>query len=215
MLLRLSIFLFTLSISILILHYWRGEFWGWSSNSKRLALLTSVAFALIFFTILGLALFENDSKKQSEYLDLALGMTKAEVIYIKGTPTNVSNIAIGDGDKKVVKTESIEGGLRIEDFNYWKYNGDKEQHIDVVFDKDGREVIGIGCYSRSRRSCPSILSISTGSSEEDVLRRLGEPDTEDITNGVKTMSYKDSNVLVNLKQEKVYFIGIRSNSKRQ
>jgi len=211
MLLRLSIILFTLAISILILHCWRGELWGWKSSSKRLALWTSVVCALLILTILGLVLFEDQSNKQSEYLDLALGMTKAEVVYIKGTPTNVAVADREDGREKMIKTENIEEGLKIEDFNYWSYSGDKEQHIDIDFDKAGSGVIGIGCYSRSRQGCPSILGISTGNSEEDVLRRFGEPDTEEITNGVKTMYYEDSNILVNLKQEKVHFIGVRYN----
>lgn len=212
MLLRLAIFLSTVSISFLILHYWRGERWGWRDRSKRLALWSSVACSLLFFTILALTLFEDRSKKQTEYLDLALGMTKAEVLYVKGTPTNVSIGDTDDSGKKMIKTENIDAAFKIEDFYYWSYSGDKEQRIDVAFDKGGSGVIGIGCYSRSRRSCQPILSLSTGNSEEDVLRRLGKPDTEDITNGVKTMSYKDANILVSLQQEKVYFIGIRSNS---
>lgn len=215
MLIRLVIFLATVAISILILHYWRGEQWGSRNNSKKLVIWTSVVGALLIFTIVGLALFENLPKKQSEYHELALGMTKAQVVYIKGTPTNVSLGDIKDGGKTLIKTENIEQDLKIEDFNYWNYSGNKGQHIDIDFDKDGSGVIGIGCYSLSSRSCPSILGISTGNAERDVLRNLGKPDTEEITNGVKTMSYKDLNVIVTLKQKKVYFIGIRSNNNLQ
>ena len=69
--------------------------------------------ALLILTILGLVLFEDQSNKQSEYLDLALGMTKAEVVYIKGTPTNVAVADREYGREKMIKTENIEEGLKL------------------------------------------------------------------------------------------------------
>jgi outer membrane protein assembly factor BamE (lipoprotein component of BamABCDE complex) len=216
MFLRFSIFPLIVVISILVIYYWKGARWGWrNSDSDKLALRTSIICALLFFTVVGLALVENRETKQSKYHDLALGMTKAQVVYIKGPPTSVAAGDLKDALETLVKVENIDAGLEIEDFNYWNYRGDKEQSLDVEFDKAGNGVVGIGCYSPLKRSCPSIRGISTGNVEEDVLRRLGEPDTEEITNGIKTISYKDLNIVIKLKQKNVYFVGIRSNSNRQ
>src|SRR5690606_23261589 len=110
----------------------------------------------------------------------ALGMTVADVKYIKGNPTYVLGNAIPSkndkfaGFRDIIYLKDLEEGKNITDYDSWtytyydpyildrskgepweRYQEAETHHIDIEFNKDKR-VASISCVSRKKWKCPNL-----------------------------------------------------------
>ncbi len=155
----------------------------------------------------------NKPRLITEYADLKLGASQEHVKYVLGDPPEFlvsenkePETLKGTGFRQVYKNDKIEGHL-ISQSDVWFY--DYQNHlISVSFDKPGGIIAEIACITSANFSCPEIFGIRDGSGEEDVLKSLGEPDSEVTKDSVKVMRYNRYNVTLHLKKKKVYYLTV-------
>jgi hypothetical protein len=95
-------------------------------------------------------------------------------------------------------------GKTVNDYPLWSYEGGDNHYLHVAFG-NGKTVVSIACYSLDRiYRCPTIGGISDGTSEAELLRKLGAPSRSQIVDQTKTVTYDDVGVEFKLEQEKVY-----------
>ncbi len=153
-------------------------------------------------------LYVNHITPQIFYYDIKLGMSKAEVLYIKGIPNSVLDEAKDKklkGFKLIIPTKEIEKNKTFRDFNYWEYelSSYRSEDITISFDQSTGKVIKISCYSNGY-SCTSILGIYTGTLEEKIIDKLGKPENSELTGINKKLSYPSINLFFYLEKQKVY-----------
>ena len=139
---------------------WR-EYWRGSQFGRHLfAGMTLVAAAYA-----GAILWETRVASRI-YPPVKVGMTESEVRYLLGAPG------------------TVEGGGRI-----YRYS-DKARELAARF-SSARTLDSISCAAgtASPPTCPKILGIGIGTSEYDLLRRLGLPSREVFSGNEKTMFY--------------------------
>ena len=143
---------------------------------------------------------------QSEYEDVAIGMDRNEVSYIKGTPFSghyptQQQKLIDQGKSKwdafvatFIKTKELPKGLSINDAAYWTYEL-YDATLSIHFDGNDR-VERVVCYSEKqyRFGCDSVSNIHIGSGEDEVRKVFGTPDSETIKYGRKTLRFDKYNV---------------------
>lgn len=89
--------------------------------------------------------------------------------------------------------------------------------IDVDFSPDSQRVVRISCFAgtstTNASSCPVLVGVSAGATEEEVVKRLGTPSKAEISQGfetVKTLYYSQWNVAFMLEKRRVYGLQIDS-----
>jgi hypothetical protein len=155
----------------------------------------------------------NKPRKQTEYAGLRLGMEMQEVEYIKGDPDTVLTPE-GESDFEwwtITNVKDLKKGEHLQDFPQWSYPIG-EQRIDVTFDPLKRSVYQIECYSKGYGLCPSIFDLSNGSSETEVIGRLGQPTSTRFMGTVKRLEYDDLGAWFFLEKQSVYMIAVRDPS---
>jgi hypothetical protein len=215
-----AILLSSFCFAVIYLYKITRNTWDWSKAGRRT--LKGFAFLILIGIIFGIgfaihAKIKNLPSKQTEYADLRLGMTMAEVKYIKGQPAFV--LADHDPNDKFPDQRVLEAqGLRVDDFRSWQYDISKngQARLDVDFDKSGT-VNKIGCYSNGLMTCPVLLGLYDRSTEDSMINRLGKPTEEHIdkSSGVKKVQYKDFNAWFYLNQKTIYMMGIITNPSPQ
>ena len=146
----------------------------------------------IALVIWGFNYYNNLPTKQTSYNGISLRMSKPEVRLAMGEPTNVGEIDSMLGEVvNIAKASKTPSGRSIVKYDYWSYEiNDNKATIGVTFDSDFKNVKEISCYS-AVDSCQPILGISTRTSEESIVDKLGKP-TKEITEGaIKSMLYSD------------------------
>jgi hypothetical protein len=176
-------------------------------------LLSLLPFAaVIAVTYLGHPLylhFRNRLLPQIRYSGLALGMTPAEVIRVKGYPVQVLEEA-GNGRRPAVRLADIPGGKTVNDYAEWEYPiGKGEPAILEVFYAGGTKLVTqISCYSRTGY-CPAVAGISTGASRDEVLEKLGEPSVAKTNNELQTLDYPNLHLSLLLEGRRVVMLSMR------
>lgn len=88
MTLGLGVLLSTIVVGLLLLYRWTRDRWNWRTAIKRLS-LGALGLLLIACGLFAYDKFQDRPVVQAKYHDIELGMTKEEVNYIKGSPTDV------------------------------------------------------------------------------------------------------------------------------
>jgi hypothetical protein len=130
------------------------------------------------------------------------------VNYVKGQPTNVleDDASSSQWGKRVIEVSKLDQGRTPSDFLEWSYKiTSDDSRIDVVFDAD-KKVKSIQCYSNGYLNCPSVFGLHDGSTEDDVIARLGKPTSEAVNGVAKRMVYDPYNVMFYLTKKQVYMI---------
>jgi len=211
-----GIFLSSALLGLVLLYGFTRDRWRWRKIIGR-TLLTSVLLiggVASAFTIAQYwdHLFPVRLGRQTHYAGLTLGMAPQEVMYIKGYPP----LVIGDesaesgwkGWFKVIKTAELETGKKVTDYKHWSYEQYKYT-INVAFNEERTAVIGIHCHSEDKIArCPSIGSVSDGTSEQEALRKLGGPAEQRIEGVSKLFRFPDLGVKLSLTQEQVYALEV-------
>jgi hypothetical protein len=196
-------------LAAVILYTQTKDRWRWRSIAKWVA-LTVAAPIVVGSLWLGYSTLKSylasRPKRVTTYADISLGDTKANVRYAKGEPTDVLvDETTGKfpfpGVRTDIKLSDIPSGKQLTDYRYWDYDSAESGPIDVDFSRGSQRVIRVFCYAGtlpgSARSCPSLLGVSAGATEEEVVKRLGTPSKSEISEGfetAKTLYYSQWNV---------------------
>lgn len=160
--------------------------------------------------------FPPTVKKQNGINKIMLGMTKDEVLYIKGKPSAVwSNFTPLKGNTFTFD-QALEDGASEMDSNTWDYVDEYGDRLTIEFNNETSKVDNINCTkgeSNYGNSC-EIQDLKIGLSEDDLLRRLGKPEKSVIEDSVKKMYYPDLNLKFYLEKKEVYLTAISEDAKQ-
>jgi hypothetical protein len=73
-------------------------------------------------------------------------------------------------------------------------------------------VASVSCYSTGFADCARLFGIADGTSEQFVIDTLGEPSSDSIEAGVRTMYYPRFNLILYLTKKSVYMIKVGKDS---
>jgi hypothetical protein len=174
-----------------------------------------VAGILLWAGVLAYEWWSERPYKLTEYEGVKLGASQSEVQYAKGAPSSVLLVE-GKGepgkpwtyDWSVVDVAKLEKGKSVEDYLMWSYAIGRDKRLDISFDQKEKKVSSISCYSDSYLECEKIFGIHDGSSEKELLGKLGVPEKEEITQATKRMDFEKFNVRFYLSKLKVYMITV-------
>jgi hypothetical protein len=138
----------------------------------------------IIAVVWGYLLYADRPVRQTEYLNIPLGVSKEEVLYRLGEPTTVfreqtegKKKAAPDEDKDDLIVANRDGkfleGNTAKDYDYWSWEKKYEPLSLIAFDNNA--VVRIVCYAEEGTWCPSLVEIASGYSEEQVLAKLVVP----------------------------------------
>jgi hypothetical protein len=215
-----GIFFSALIFAIVYLYKITRDRLDWRKVARR----SLIGFAsIIAFVALGLSImfvYENIQEiphRATAYADLRLGMSMAEVKYVKGYPTDVlENLGEESGDTKgfrrVIAVTELKNGQKVEHYATWEYaQTDQKHRIEVDFDNIGT-LNQIACFSQDTTNCPILFGIRDGTSENALLEKLGNPTNEEIDGVTKRIEYQQLGAWFYLEKKKVYMIGVVGNA---
>jgi hypothetical protein len=205
-----AVFLSSIAVCVVLLYGFTKDRWSWRRIIFR-TLIGVVALALIGGTLIVAAqywdqLVPTKLARQTEYAGVRLGMSRDEVKYVKGLPPKV---VTDDKDGPwqaygVLKSSELPQGKAVNDYPLWSYEG-YEHYLHVAFGKGGKTVRSIACFSKDKiYRCPEIGGVKDGTSEAELLRKLGAPSRSQIKDTTKSIGYDDIGVEFTLEKETVY-----------
>jgi hypothetical protein len=214
-----------------------SERWTWSKIPVRTQLIAAAATAAILILGTSYIVYEHEPKPQAAYSNLKLGMTMQQVKYVKGSSPSVVGEFQGANDQDVgqggrpahdpltqqtmllFNAIRLPNGRHIEDYPMWAYaSTDKHSILRVDFDSNTKELIGVSCISTSDSgtspfgimSCQDLLGIQDRWSEDDLVKKLGNPTEEKMDGDVKIVRYNALGVQYFLAQGHVYMLSLFS-----
>ncbi|HTO71956.1 MAG TPA: hypothetical protein VMR31_19010 [Myxococcota bacterium] len=138
-----------------------------------------------------------------------------EVIYEEGNPTEVATIAPTDspyvpGSQKeeIFEVPNLPVGKQPSDYTVWVFSHETHS-LKVEFGAKSRRVVSIACYPYLDSSCPPLLGVSVGTTEEAMESLLGRPSDTKVSEGWKTARYSQLNAVFFLAKRIVNCISIR------
>lgn len=191
---------------------------------KTLFLIASIVVALVA----GLFIYKHVSERPktiTKYEHLEFGMDMNEVVYNLGTASNVfeeenSEITLSDGTVlkggflMLISADELKNKKKtFRDYFHWQYEDkNSAKTITVAFDEKTKQVISIGCMVDSRKnnaqSICDVNGIHTNTSEDYVIKRLGQPSEVSFQGATKSMVYSQLNMKIYLSLRQVYYIKI-------
>jgi len=186
-----AIFLSALLLGIIFLYRSTSDRWNWKRGIKRGVF---VLVAIIVVSIGGYLTFDwisNRPKKQSAYMDLKLGMTANDVLFLKGQP---------------YKKEPERWVYRLSDSSSRAWDA----ILIILFDKGKVDGIVAQPSSDSYTWRYSVNKISYGDSLKDITKKFGEGYTmsQSVDGLSRIYNFPKHQVLFELEQNKVKSLGI-------
>lgn len=204
-----GIFLGLLCLAAVLLYTRTRDSGRWRTILRWIAvilvtLLIAVAIWLGYSYIRGYV--ESRPRKVDRYAEISLGDSKEQVLYEKGTPSEVleDSTEVPTDFRLNVEIAKIPPGKHITDYKYWSYESPDVGRLDVDFSPTTQRVVRIFCYSTEQHECPSLLNISRGETEDQVVDALGKPDHTKLDYSTKTLHYAEFHVAFYLERRRVY-----------
>jgi hypothetical protein len=112
-----------------------------------------------------------------KYWGITLGVSKPEVRYLKGDPTEI-------------EATNKEKGTQ-ERWIYKLGDGPSEYFYDMYWDDENTHLVAITCQGRDTTNCERVMGIGPGATEAAARSALGKPDEDNPPNdkGMKSLSY--------------------------
>lgn len=205
-----GLFLGLLCLAVVLLYTQTKDSGRWRRLSRWIgglggALLVAVLIWFGYWYVRGH--FESRPRKIERYAEVSLGDSKEQVLYEKGSPTDVLVVAADvpaymRGDLEVVKT--IPPDKSVTDYAHWEYESADSGRVDVDFSPKTQRVVRVFCYSTEQRECPSLLNIAQGTTEDQVIKALGKPSHAELSTSAKTLTYSQFQVAFYLARRRVY-----------
>lgn len=153
--------------------------------------------------------------RQTEYMDVAMGMDRREVLAMLGYPTSVlgkENSEFGSPvyytGQTADKKNQMPEGTTIDNYNEWMWDRSKPNEYRLVeFDKVGK-VIRIVCFTDSKLECPPMYGVRPGMSEKDVVRLIGKPNFLSFSGSSKSLRFMRLGIGVSFEKNGVYMIQV-------
>jgi hypothetical protein len=148
---------------------------------------------------------ENRLEPPKQIGGFALGMNYTEMQYVGGVPTIV--YVWEDGERAWKEYQGPEkariGKRTLALFDLQTYL------IEVHIDRGGKTEKLVCQNASGGRDCPPVLGVAGRATEDQILERLGKPDTEEFMSVEKRITYRDLNLVFFLQQRRVvsYSIG--------
>lgn len=142
----LAIFLTALIFGVVLLYGIAREGWNWAPASRRISLgiAASILIAGVVFSLwLNYQQIGNPFRRQTTYAALTLGMSMADVRYVKGNPEYLrSNNPFYDLAYGFIPTRRM-SDAKIDGFLRWYY--ENSQQIEISFSPTTKKLESIGC----------------------------------------------------------------------
>jgi hypothetical protein len=188
----------------------------------RLLNKTAIKICLLFILVIVLVIvgyyyYNNLPRKVTRYEGLELGIAAREVMYRKGMPSGVydkeAKVTFDDNTtgtfRWTIYSKDIPKASNVQNYKGWFFEDEKVGLLDVDFDVPNGHIVQISCYSETILGCDMVNKLGINSTEKDIKKRLGEPSKESIDRTVKTIEYKNFNIIFHLEKEKVSYITIK------
>lgn len=188
--------------------------------------------SLVVASILAAVVFQNINEKPkslASYLSIDINSSQDEVLYKLGHPTFVWKKSKENDDfnntflkyispysshTNLIDSAKIEAHDNIKNYDYWSYQNEATStHIKF---SENNKVNSIGCFTSKRAVSPEewlaskehckANGISLYEDEVNVLKKFGNPNKENIKDGVKTLIYSNLNMEIQLEKMKVITI---------
>jgi hypothetical protein len=204
-----GIFLGLFCLAAVLLYTQTKDSARWRTIAKWLALIivTPLLAAVVW---LGYSYvhgyMESRPRKVDRYAEISLGDSKEQVLYEKGSPTDVLVEATDlpaymHGALEVVK---IPPDKSVTDYAHWEYESADSGRVDVDLSPKTQRVVRVFCYSTEQHECPSLLNIARGTTEDQVINALGKPSHTELSTATKTLRYSQYQVAFYLERRRVY-----------
>jgi hypothetical protein len=203
-----GVFLGLSAIAVVLLYGQTKERWKWARIAKWALAITlgPIVIGASWFTYTAAkARISNWPHRVNTYEGVPLGATKQDVLYGLGAPTAVeAESAPGESfpGRYVYSVADLKNGKTYLDYQYWEYSP-----ITVTFDANVQRVSDVACFALQGATCPPLLGIKTGESEEEVISYLGNPSSSRYTDdwsGVKMLTFEKWNTSFLLSKHRVY-----------
>lgn len=185
---------------------------------KRSRRTRFVVASIVVFAV-SIAIFST-ARKFSRFLDvyenIAINSTRAEVRYRLGPPPMVlGELESGEfpgrpgyyTDRAVDPLNAMPEGTDPDDYDIWSYGhtSDSDQELMIEFDEAGLAT-EVSCMQMNNpySSCSPLFGVRIGDSEEEMIARLGHPNSERISGPSKIIRYTDIGVEFTLTRGRVY-----------
>lgn len=183
---------------------------------KRLlkwAAFAFLAFVLVVAGVLGWEQFQEVQRTRpkllTSYMDVTLGDSLEQVQYARGLPDYFAYKQPADAANPfsefpmLIQPSDEKNGHLIKQSLEWQWFDGKGQMVVAGLNKPGGIVEYVSCHATQYFSCSSVFGISNGSTEDEVLDKLGKPDNELLERGMKVLRYSSYNLTLYLERKKV------------
>jgi hypothetical protein len=183
----------------------------WVKAVGFIMLITAIGGSTFFYVKIA-----DAPTKQTEYAGLRLGMTMKEVLYERGNPTAVWGPVEKEGDwQPEIMTAELKKNESVKDSQSWTYFA-PNSWISLEFDAATKSLVEIGCWSdKGTGECPPLFGLRDGTTEENLIARLGQPNRELFDNEIKTMEFDHFGVRYYLRRKKVSGFRVRNYARKE
>ena len=205
--LGLGIFLSTVFLSLI--YMLTKKLLPWKKCIKFIAIFVLSIFIISFIIYFGVEKYKAYPRAVKEYWNIKIGDDSEDVLFYKGKPQDefekFGGYALPDANNKSKWDKyKIPPNTKDADFKtIWDYKED-DSYYRIEFTKD-KKVKSVTCSGNFFWHCPSVSTISIGSSFENIVKIFGYPKEENYEKsfGFRYLYYPEYNIKFHLEKNKV------------
>lgn len=211
--------------------------WNWRLIPLRTSLIAAASAAAIVILGTSYIAYDSEPKPETVYSNLKLGMTMQQVEHAEGNrpskvevfqDQNAQDLALGgtpvhdflsQRTMLLLDATKLPNGRKVDDYPVWAYSSaDQHTTLRVDFDPKTKALMSVACISTAYSDtapfglmdCPELRGIQDRSSQDDLIKRLGNPTDEKSDGDVRIFRYEDLGVQYFLTEGHVFMLSIFS-----
>lgn len=176
-------------------------------------LVALLAFIVLFALVIGAGvLTKQNATPLTSYAGVTIGESRDQVRYALGAPEtfmapNKPGTNASAQDRRTLSKAEDPLDFTVMESPRWFYDI-PDKSVVVAFDESTQKVAWVSCGSR-RWDCPIAFNgIRNLLSEDEVVKRLGKPDSEEFDGATKIMGYDRLNLTLYLEKRSVYIVRV-------